>query len=574
MSSWLRNKAQKIEGFLDSHTKSSANGAAPAVKPAQNGDIRISTPQNQTLLQTFEWHTPGGHWTRLTRTVPLLSDLGITSLWLPPGCKANEPHGNGYDCYDLWDLGEFDQKYTRATKWGSREELDGLIAKAKSMGVLIIWDAVLNHKTAGDAKEECWAVEVDNKDGIQAHRNLADHRVETSALKKIEPWIHYYFPGRGDHYSSMKWHSQHFSGTDWDQRTQKNAVYKILDPPETAPRPGSAVDPKWRKKDWAIDVDDGGMGNGDYLMFSDIDYTNPEVKEDVQRWGQWMVSDVGVDGFRLDAVPHFSWNFTRDWIHNAKKAAERQNRDLFVMGEFYSGTVSKILQWMDRVDNGVYAYDIPLLTNFAKISMAKSKLDVDLRKVFKGTLIHHRPNNAVTLITSHDTQPGQTVETPVAPYFKPLAYAIMLLRREGLPCVFWGDVYGIKGPHPSPAACGGKLPTLILSRKLFAYGEQTDYLESRTSIGWVRHGTWDRADGCVVIMSIGGAAKNSMFVGPAKAGQNWTDVLGNSEHVVTIDEKGYGVFRCVDKSVSVYVHKDANGRKEFGTCHPGHFVME
>ncbi|KAG9579200.1 glucan 1,4-alpha-maltohexaosidase precursor, partial [Aureobasidium melanogenum] len=163
MASWLRSKAQRFEGFLDARTKSPDNGtaASPAVKTASGPGI--PTPQNPTLLQAFEWHTPGGHWTRLANAAPGLADIGITSLWLPPGCKANNPHGNGYDCYDLWDLGEFDQKWTRATKWGSREELNELIAKAQSLGVLIIWDAVLNHKTAGDAKEECWAVEVDGE---------------------------------------------------------------------------------------------------------------------------------------------------------------------------------------------------------------------------------------------------------------------------------------------------------------------------------------------------------------------------------------------------------------------------
>ena len=93
--------------------------------------------------------------------LPALAEVGITSAWLPPGCKANDPKGNGYDCYDLWDLGEFDQKWSRATKWGSRKELDEMMAKAKSVGVAVIWDAILNHKTAGDGTEECWAVEVD-----------------------------------------------------------------------------------------------------------------------------------------------------------------------------------------------------------------------------------------------------------------------------------------------------------------------------------------------------------------------------------------------------------------------------
>lgn len=376
---------------------------ATAVKPPEPAP-QTPTPQNSTLLQAFEWHTPGGHWIRLSNSLETLAGIGITSFWLPPGCKANSPQGNGYDCYDLWDLGEFDQKWTRATKWGSREELNEMMAKAKSLGVKIIWDAVLNHKTAGDATEECWAVECD-KDStsllmiVQSHKHgltliTIDRNIETSEAKKIEAWIHFNFPGRGDQYSSMKWHARHFNGTDWDQRGQKNAVYKIVDAPEDLPRPGAPVDPNWRKKGWAGDVDDL-WGNADYLMFSNVDFANAEVREDVTRWGQWMVNEVGIDGFRLDAVPHMSWMFIREWIRIAMEAAQHQQRELFIMGEFLNRNPKKILQWMDRMGQGVKAYDIPLLNNFAKLSMAKNKLEVDLRKVFKNTLIQFRPADAV-----------------------------------------------------------------------------------------------------------------------------------------------------------------------------------
>jgi alpha-amylase len=101
--------------------------------------------------------------------------LGITHIWLPPGCKANDPSGkgNGYDVYDLWDLGEWDQKWRRETKWGSREELDELIRVCRGLGdvgrggVEVLWDAVLGHRTAGDEIDRgehgdgVWAVEVD-----------------------------------------------------------------------------------------------------------------------------------------------------------------------------------------------------------------------------------------------------------------------------------------------------------------------------------------------------------------------------------------------------------------------------
>ena len=137
----------------------------------------VYTPENKTLLQSFEWHTrshpppnhenysSSSHYARLARVLPSLAQVGITSVWLPPGCKANNPQGNGYDVYDLWDLGEFDQKGSRSTKWGSREELDSLLRQARVYGVDTVWDAVINHKTAGDTTDEAWAVEVD-KEGM------------------------------------------------------------------------------------------------------------------------------------------------------------------------------------------------------------------------------------------------------------------------------------------------------------------------------------------------------------------------------------------------------------------------
>lgn len=121
---------------------------------------------NTLILQSFEWYTfspQQTQYSRLNRLLPRFSHLGVTSLWLPPGCKANNPQGNGYDIYDLWDLGEFEQKGSRSTKWGSRQELDDLIKRAKELGIDIVWDAVINHKTGGDATEETWAVEVDKE---------------------------------------------------------------------------------------------------------------------------------------------------------------------------------------------------------------------------------------------------------------------------------------------------------------------------------------------------------------------------------------------------------------------------
>lgn len=115
------------------------------------------------MMQAFEWHVPDdqAHWRRLYQALLSLKDIGVDNMWIPPGCKAMSPSGNGYDIYDLYDLGEFDQKGSRATKWGSKEELLDLIFFAQDLGIGIYWDAVLNHKAGADYTERFPAVRVD-----------------------------------------------------------------------------------------------------------------------------------------------------------------------------------------------------------------------------------------------------------------------------------------------------------------------------------------------------------------------------------------------------------------------------
>lgn len=106
-----------------------------------------------------------------------LKATGIDNIWVPPGCKASSPNGNGYDIYDLYDLGEFDIKGGKSTKWGSREDLLRLSEKASEVGVGLYWDAVLNHKAAADEKEKCLAVEVDPNGSFSCPGRRRDRRL-------------------------------------------------------------------------------------------------------------------------------------------------------------------------------------------------------------------------------------------------------------------------------------------------------------------------------------------------------------------------------------------------------------
>lgn len=60
-------------------------------------------------------------WKKLKDNVSKLKTMGVSAVWLPPAYKgAQGIHDVGYGAYDLYDLGEFDQKGTVPTNMEPR----------------------------------------------------------------------------------------------------------------------------------------------------------------------------------------------------------------------------------------------------------------------------------------------------------------------------------------------------------------------------------------------------------------------------------------------------------------------
>jgi alpha-amylase len=200
--------------------------------------------------------------------------------------------------------------------------------------------------------------------------------------------------------------------------------------------------------------------------------------------------------------------------------------------------------------------------------------NADLRTIMRGSLVRERPHNALTLVTNHDTQPGQAAATPIDVRLKSVFYAFILLRAEGLPSVFWGDLYGTCGKEGQPPACltsnnRSLLPDLVFSRRMYAYGQQTDYFDAQSCIGWTRSGTHDRP-GCAVVLSVGPYnqwSTKKMQVG--RPGEIWVDVLSDPRQrvEVQIDQTGFGTFYCLGWSPAVYVRIDSPGLQSFPVGH-------
>jgi len=112
---------------------------------------------NGVMMQYFHWYIPsdGSFWNQLAENAEELSKAGITSLWLPLAYKGT---GGGFDVgygiYDLFDLGEFDQKGSVRTKYGTKNEYLKAIKATQNAGMSVYADLVFNHKMGADAEEE------------------------------------------------------------------------------------------------------------------------------------------------------------------------------------------------------------------------------------------------------------------------------------------------------------------------------------------------------------------------------------------------------------------------------------
>ncbi|ABE55084.1 alpha amylase, catalytic region [Shewanella denitrificans OS217] len=492
-----------------------------------------SSAENGVMMQYFHWYTPadGKLWTQVQQESSALAAAGFTALWLPPAYKgASGALDVGYGVYDMYDLGEFNQKGAVRTKYGTKSQYVSAINTAHTQGLQVYGDLVFNHRGGADATESVTAVRVarDNRDR------------EFGADVQIDAWTRFDFTARQNQHSAFKWRWYHFDGVDWAQNLTESNIFKFR-----------GTGKGW---DWEVDTENV---NYDYLMYADLDFNHPEVVQELKDWGDWYLSQTQVDGFRLDAIKHIRYEFFNDWLDYMRA---NSGKTLFTVGEFWSYDTAKLHNYINKTSGRMSLFDAPLHLNFHQASTANG--NYDMRRIWDNSLMKEQPNLAVTLVENHDTQACQALASPVNDWFKPLAYAFILLRSQGYPNVFYADYYGANYTS-SDNSCNNsvitmvshktKIDQLLKARKDYAYGPQIDYLDHWDIIGWTRLGDTSHPKAMAVIMSDGASGTKWMNVN--RTSTRFMDITGHRSETVTTNADGWGQFPVNGGSYSVWVEQ-------------------
>ncbi len=485
---------------------------------------------NGAMLQAFEWELPAdaSHWRRLRASARAFRRMGFTSVWLPPACKGAAGRNDvGYGIYDPYDLGEFDQKGSVPTKYGTAREYRACVAALRRAGLMVLADMVMNHRLGADGKERVRVRPVNPQNRLEFQGEEEEGEVYTR----------FDFPGRGGRYSRFVWDHRRFTGVDRNERDGAHALFLL------------------EGRNWAPDVD-GELGNYDYLMGADVDVRDPEVAEELRRWGRWFLDRTGADGFRLDAVKHISAGFLASWLAALRRET---GRELFTVGEYWNADLSALQTFLSRTDSCMSLFDVPLHAHFAEAS--RSGGAYDMRALLDGTLTRARPELSVTFVDNHDTQPGQSLESWVDGWFKAAAYAFILLGRSGFPCVFWGDLFGIPARGIGAVA---DLPALLRLRRRNAYGEEHPYLDDSDLAGFTREGADGMpGSGLAFLCTDRAGGEKRMYVGRRFAGGRFRCEIGGMPGV-RIDAEGFGVFRVKDGGMAVWAPEEGLAGRAVG----------
>jgi alpha-amylase len=228
-----------------------------------------------------------------------------------------------------------------------------------------------------------------------------------------------------------------------------------------------SLDPSSARRDWYIwvDEDPGYLGpwgqrvwhkaDGSYYygLFSegmpDLNLENPAVTEEMYQVARYWLVDMGVDGFRLDAIRHMvergaiqeNTPATHAWLQEFYTFYKGIDPQAFTVGEAWTATQQIVDYTGDEVD---IAFQFDLAQSF--INASHVGLGPLVENMQAEIVDSFPPGQYAVFLTNHDQNrvmsqlKGDEAAAKVA--------ASLLLTSPGVPFIYYGEEIGMLGEKP------------------------------------------------------------------------------------------------------------------------------
>jgi alpha amylase-like protein len=483
------------------------------------GPRAFADPKPEMIIQWFSTS-----WAEITKRLPEIAAAGYTAVWLPPPTKGAEGVADvGFSVYDRFDLGNYDQRGTIATKYGTKDEVIALVQEAHRVGLKVYFDTVMNHN-ANPGKIE--------------NPGVALEPVKIEEFPGTTPLDYHVLPARD--LGGGNWEVKNpsiFGGTTYTL-TPFTAQREMFVPVTPIPM-GTAIAgyTHLARAPWIDFNNETLLGDQNLSLLGLIDFAQEQmvqgsgpapndgmnmvaeqplprfirngdrpdtypngmpVAEDIReyliRWIRWFGDTTDCDGLRLDAIKHVPTTFfNEDWPGdpiaflqafqeslNRRRGFPPGTRSGLMFGEDFTGDLNSLMPYWQ---GGMYVLDFPLLFTAAHDNGVFARYgdgDIGQLSFPQGGMMgaFHEfgglgRNAGVAFVQSHDTDP------PIA---QPNTAYAFIMTRVGSAVVFYdGNNYNPNTfVRPARVDAVGELGSTVI----------TDLLALRTKFG--RGGMFNR----------------------------------------------------------------------------------
>jgi alpha-amylase len=321
----------------------------------------------------------------MTSKLDYIQELGVEGIWLMPINPS--PTYHKYDVSDYYDI---------HPDYGTLNDFKNFVQEAHKRNIKVVIDLVLNHS----GNQNQWFKEA-----------LKDEH--------IKYWDYFVWAHKSD--------------------------------PRVQPATITAADGTQRRvrSNWNV------VDNSDYLYFShfgrnmpDLNFDNPKLQQEMFKIGKFWLSEVGVDGFRLDAARHVfpddRANDNHKWWEYFLQEMRAINKDVYIIGEV----------WAPADIVGPYLKGIPALFNFDMggeiIKAVNEENGSKLVTKHKGIVDFYKNINPdyidATFLTNHDQ--NRVMSSVNDNIDKEKMAAALLLTLPGSPYLYYGEEIGMSGKKP------------------------------------------------------------------------------------------------------------------------------
>ena len=226
-------------------------------------------------------------------------------------------------------------------------------------------------------------------------------------------------------------------------------------------------DPNSPYRDWYVwsDTNPGFAGpggqrvwhpmNGAYYYgvfwdgMPDLNLSNPVVTNQIKNITRFWLDNMGVDGFRFDAIKHLiedgsrqeNTQFTHDWLTDYNTFYKSVNPDAFAVGEAWTSTNETLDYTGDEMDV-VFAFD--LAETFLD---AAAGTDAQSAATLTAQMVDSFPSNQyATFLANHDQ--NRTMSQMINNVDFAKMAATLQLTSPGVPFIYYGEEIGMTGVKP------------------------------------------------------------------------------------------------------------------------------